>query len=256
LLFLSPRPGEANRLELMRGMVPHSLQPYTAKTANYGIVTSFRSALFQERLQLLEGLERAAGHRGQRSLLDIGASSGTLVREARLRGWEAHGVEPSDEGTRAAREDGIALLRGLAETLPIADGAFDVAHSHHVFEHLADPLLAAREAWRVLRPGGLVFVEVPNQFDNILFHRDMLLRRVPQRARNIRSIHHLWFFSRRTLALLLERAGFLGVRVRDQYGARRSGWRLPVAVAMQTAGRFAYGGPLIQAWARKPIGFE
>jgi hypothetical protein len=92
----------------------------------------------------------------------------------------------------------------------------------------------------------LIFIEVPNQFDNIWFRRDMLLRRVKQRERNIRSIHHLWFFSRRTLRQLLERAGFARIAVNDLYPMPSGGWRLPIARIMRAAGSRWYGGVLIQ----------
>jgi SAM-dependent methyltransferase len=246
LLFLSPRPGRKLREALMSGEVPPSLRPYCSKPAAYASVTPGRAELFERRLTTLAEIAGVRPTSRPTRLLDIGASSGTLVQLAMARGWEARGIEASAEGVRCAEKQGLPVIRGFAESLPFADESFDIVHSHHVFEHLADPLRAAREAWRVLSPGGSIFLEVPNQMDNISFRRDILLNRVPRRERNIRSIHHLWFFSRKTLRLLLERSGFVGVQIDDEYLSPPKGLRASLSIVMQTVGRLAYGGPLLQ----------
>lgn len=250
LLFLSPRPDENSRQALLRGTVPEALQAYSHTKANYAAVTRSRSDLFERRLETLEHLVETDHH--SLRILDVGASAGTFVEQARERGWDAFGVEASVDGTRVALEQGMQFPRGVAEALPFADGSFDVLHSHHVFEHLTDPLAAAREAWRVLKPGGLVFIEIPNQLDNIFFHRAMWFGRVPQRERNIRSIHHLFFFSRKTLAMLLRQAGFADVKVQEGYGRILEGWRAPLNLATRVVGSLAFGGPLVRAYGRKP----
>ncbi len=250
-LFPSPRPNQDMRKCLMDGRVPELLRGYSATPANYSGKTKGRYEFFQDRLAFLASLINVTGS-GPLSLLDVGASSGVLVEQARSLGWNAHGVEPSAKGTASALKSGIQLPRGLAEALPFASNTFEVVHCHHVFEHLADPLVAAHEIYRVLRPGGLVFIEVPNQLANVMFRRDLVLRRVSQRKRDIRSIHHLWFFSRRTLRALLVRADFKDVRVKDQYMWKPHGLTAPLTLLTRLAGILFYGGPLVQAVGRKP----
>lgn len=46
---------------------------------------------------------------------------------------------------------------------PIPSGSFDEVLASHVLEHLVNPLSAAFEAWRVLKPGGLFIVKVPHE---------------------------------------------------------------------------------------------
>ena len=50
---------------------------------------------------------------------------------------------------------------GTALRLPFLDGVFACVLSINVLEHLPDPDLALREAVRVLRPGGLVYLQAP-----------------------------------------------------------------------------------------------
>lgn len=252
LLFMSPRPDGPTRLQLMQGILPPTLQAYDKQTANYAAVTRGRTDRFQQRLQQLTALapqEEPALPR----LLDVGASAGTLVQLAQKHGWQAYGVEPSVGGTQSAlTQNQLVLPQAKAETIPFVGQWFDVVHAHHVFEHLEDPLSAAREAWRVLKPGGLFFVEVPNQFDNVMFRRDRLFKRVPRRGRSIRSIHHLWFFAQKTLGHLLREAGFIGVQVNHTYSWQARGWRRPFSFLTRVIGYVAGGGDLIYAYGYKP----
>lgn len=164
MLYMSPRPDIVARRSLMRGLVPDVLRPYASATANYGAVTNNRLSVFLARISKLDSLVQKLDINPVK-FLDIGASSGLLVRLAHETGWEAYGVEPSEDELLQAERTGNRLYNAVAEALPFADATFDIVHSHHVFEHLADPSRAIQEIWRVLKPGGLVFIEVPNQFD-------------------------------------------------------------------------------------------
>lgn len=253
LLFMSPRPARDMRFSLMRGVVPVSLQVYTDMPADYttNSASERRRKVFERRLDRLGEILQINKNGMIPNLLDVGASSGTFVHLARSLGWKAEGIEPSLSGIQSAVANGLALTRGLAESLPYESDAFDIIHSHHVLEHLADPGFAMAEFHRVLKPGGLVFVEVPNQFDNISFFRDKILRRISQRKRDIYSIHHLWFFSRSTLPMLLRSAGFKNIRVEDFYLAPIRGWRAPFIILTRMAGIFVYGGSLLRAYGWK-----
>lgn len=245
LLFMSPRPDEKLRTALFSGVVPEELKLYSTVNANYGSVTDTRHKLFNERI---EKLINETGRKPQEiSLLDVGASSGTFVEIAKKKGIKANGVEPSADGIKAASIRGIDLIQSEAEKLPFPDNSFDIVHSHHVFEHLSDPLKAASEILRVLKPGGFVFIEVPNQLDNIRFFRDRLFGRIHKRQRNIRSIHHLFFFSKLTMEGLLKKADFCKIAVTSKYSIKPKGIRAWGGYLTMLAGWFYLGGELIQA---------
>jgi SAM-dependent methyltransferase len=112
---------------------------------------------------MLERLVAPAG----KDVVDVGCGEGALVRALAAAGARPIGVEISEEqlATARGRDDGsgVRYLVGRAEALPLDDASVDVVvfmrSLHHVpAEHLQDGL---REAGRVLRPDGAVYVAEP-----------------------------------------------------------------------------------------------
>jgi ubiquinone/menaquinone biosynthesis C-methylase UbiE len=107
-------------------------------------------------------------------LLEVGAGLGLTVATARLRfGAEAYGLEPGGEefsGTyeigqqllEGCRLDPTFLVSGVGEHIPFPDQSFDAVISSNVLEHVTDPAAVMRECFRVLRPGGICHMVIPN----------------------------------------------------------------------------------------------
>ena len=107
-------------------------------------------------------------------LLEIGSGFGTnLAIWLKEFGVDGYGVEPTSPGFDAgfvaskilfsANDlDPERILETPGESLPFADGTFDVVYSANVLEHTADPKKVLSEAVRVLKPGGLLHMEMPN----------------------------------------------------------------------------------------------
>lgn len=57
---------------------------------------------------------------------------------------------------------GVDVVADLSRSWPFADACTRYMVASHVFEHLEDPVLFMREAWRVLAPGGHLDVRVPH----------------------------------------------------------------------------------------------
>ena len=103
-------------------------------------------------------------------ILDLGCGSGKFLTQVAEVGGDVVGIEPSqeliDEAFARARSVGVAITirRGTGESLPFPDGTFGFVNMAEVIEHVADPERVLREVWRVLKPGGGVYVSVPNRF--------------------------------------------------------------------------------------------
>jgi SAM-dependent methyltransferase len=98
-------------------------------------------------------------------VLDVGCGTGAngpVLADG--PGRVVFGIDRSDVplGLAGTGERGHrARLRGDAAKLPFADASFDLVVALDVLEHLDDDAAAARELWRVLRPGGAIVVFVP-----------------------------------------------------------------------------------------------
>lgn len=106
-------------------------------------------------------------------VVDVGSGAGfDSVLAARATGPDGHvvGVDMTPEMLDKARAtasqlglDHLELREGLAESLPVDDGWADVVISNGVFNLCADKRLAFDEAFRVLRPGGILqFADIAN----------------------------------------------------------------------------------------------
>ena len=110
-----------------------------------------------------------------------------------------------------ARWPGITFRQhDVAESLPFADGTFEVVWCSEVLEHLFAPAFALREMHRVLRPGGRLLVTVPyhGRFKNLL----IALFKWDEHF--VPSNPHIRFYSKRTLSRIAGAAGFRSIRIR------------------------------------------
>jgi 2-polyprenyl-3-methyl-5-hydroxy-6-metoxy-1,4-benzoquinol methylase len=148
----------------------------------------------------LKHLERYTGPAAGRRLLDVGAYIGVFVEVARDAGWESWGVEPSAWGVKVAQERGLNMVRGALEEADLPAESFDALTMWDVIEHLPDPLEGLREACRILKPGGWIAVHTMDI--------DSLLARLMGARWPWLMEMHIHYFSRRTLAAMLARAGF------------------------------------------------
>ena len=197
-------------------------------------------------------LAELTGRFGRGRVLDLGCAHGVFLAHARDVGWTPIGIETSAwAAAQARRRYGLEIYETPIESAPIAPQSMDVVHANHVLEHLIDPVGAMRAAFRLLRPGGVLVAEVPQELFTP-FAEFVLRRRSADAERN----YHLAFFSRSGLALAARRAGFVVERienVRHLEGLRyRSRWREVVLKAVYAAERLLRRGPAYVVVARRP----
>ncbi len=122
-------------------------------------------------------IERYSATINGKTILEIGCGIGAFllfVSKNRMikKAW---GIETSDtdgaygkshEAARLLMEANhvttVEIAEGVGEALPYADASADIVFSSNVLEHVQDPRRVMDEAWRVLAPGGILQIAVPN----------------------------------------------------------------------------------------------
>lgn len=146
-------------------------------------------------------LEQIERHAKVGRFLDLGCWVGFMLVEARGRGWDVTGVEPSAFAAAYARDHfNLDVLEQdlLSADLPAA--SFDAIVLGDVIEHLTDPLAALRQIAGLLAPGGVIYLTLPDSGSR-------LARAMGARWWGVIPTH-VQYFSRRSLGILLERAGY------------------------------------------------
>jgi SAM-dependent methyltransferase len=130
-----------------------------------------RSRIDQSRLAVLAPYAQPPG-----DFLEIGPGHGTLGEAASADGWRYLAVEASGILAGVLRQKGLAVIQSFTAPFPVADRSADVVYADQVLEHMAG-IDAARafvaETRRVLRPGGIFFVVVPDYLKEREFFWDI-----------------------------------------------------------------------------------
>ena len=145
-------------------------------------------------------LERIERHVARGRLADLGTWLGYLPEEAQRRGWDAVGVEPSAWATQRARERGVNVLLGPLLDAGLPEGAYSAVTMGDVIEHLPRPGEALDRIARLLRPGGVVYMSLPDAGSR-------LARLMGARWWSVIPTH-VQYFTRDSMAMLLRRHGF------------------------------------------------
>ncbi|MBM3817897.1 MAG: class I SAM-dependent methyltransferase [Acidimicrobiia bacterium] len=194
LVRLDPPPSAAQLAAAYRDQY----SPATAATGASLIATWGARLFLTARKRRIERLARG------RRLLDVGCGTGDFLNVMHEAGWDVAGVEPNAEARRRAP---ASLQERIVDTLDAVSGApFDVITLWHVIEHLPSPAADIEKLTTLLRPGGALFIAVPNfaSWEAAIggtrwFHLDL-----PR---------HLYHFTPETLSHLLDDHGFTVDRI-------------------------------------------
>ena len=153
--------------------------------------------------QTFDKAEAELGPLAGKSLLDFGCGVGALCKVASEYGIRAVGIEAdANAREKACESTGLktyASLRELREAHPYSK--FDMVTMWDVIEHLREPWKELEDLSDALQPGGWLLLSTPNA-------ASLRARVERERWENIVNSTHFYYFTRKSLEAVLNRAGF------------------------------------------------
>lgn len=154
----------------MNRLFPRPEHPFNRALAGGGTYADWQFEQAPGNLTQFRGFAGPAEMVQGRRCLDLGCGAGgKAVYFASLGAARVVGVDVvphyAEEGRDLARRKGYAhvceFITASATDLPFPDGSFDLIMANDVVEHLAEPEQSLLEAYRVLAPGGRIFISFP-----------------------------------------------------------------------------------------------
>lgn len=183
---------------------------------------------FKEReKEFPDHLQRVLGSITGKKILEVGSGSGWRSVSLALCGGEIYGLEPIEAGVEAAklrgkRHPGLKtdFRKGVAEQLPYPTDFFDFVVSFQVIEHVQSIEKSLQEMYRVLKPGGQVYMETGNSlYPREEHYRIFWIPYMPKtvgkiyarlRGKNPSHLDHVNFMYRGATLHHMRRVGFIG----------------------------------------------
>ena len=159
-----------------------------------------------------------------------------MLAQLRQQGWELHGLEMSASGLAEAQKAYPDINFSLADLTadlalhPLA-GKCDVVISTEVVEHVFLPRTFAKNSFTFLKPNGVLIISTPYHG----YLKNLVLALTGKMDRHFTALWdygHIKFWSKRTLTLLLEEAGF---QVKEFRGVGRVPflWKSMILIAIK-----------------------
>ncbi|MDA3875628.1 MAG: class I SAM-dependent methyltransferase, partial [Halothiobacillus sp.] len=167
---------------------------------------------------------------GQR-LLDIGCGNGDFLVSAQEAGWQVLGLEPDPKAAATTRQRGLDVTVGTVDILAGESSSFDAITLSHVIEHVHEPVQLLQAVHRLLKPGGVVYIDTPN----IQSHGAQLFWK---NWRGLETPRHLALFNPASLTGLLSASGFDDIKMERRTAVQQGMYLMSLRMA---TGRSPYG---------------
>jgi 2-polyprenyl-3-methyl-5-hydroxy-6-metoxy-1,4-benzoquinol methylase len=142
-------------------------------------------------------------------VLDVGFGGGVFLENALALGWDVAGADTDPVTVKNANSRGLNARQGGIEVFSDQLESFDYITISHVIEHVHDPVATLRLAYKLLKPGGRLWLDTPNidSFGYENFHEDWL---------GIDAPRHLVIFGWHSMRLALKISGFNSFKYIDR----------------------------------------
>jgi SAM-dependent methyltransferase len=195
-LFTQDYPGETDIAQYYESDDYISHSDISTGFANklYRLVRSFMLLKKKALIENITGLKRG-------NLLDVGSGTGYFAHSMKEGGWSVTGIEINEKARIFAFKQ-FRLETASPENIPdLKSNSFDCITLWHVLEHFHDPFRYISEIYRLLKPGAVCIIALPNcsSYDANYYKKFWAAWDVPR---------HLWHFNPSTFFLFSKKTGF------------------------------------------------
>jgi 2-polyprenyl-3-methyl-5-hydroxy-6-metoxy-1,4-benzoquinol methylase len=195
LVFLYPQPSVAELTTAYQDYLPESQDQIQAWFRSLEEVIQKSANLIEEKIR-------------PGRILDVGSGYGFFLQYMAQKGWQADGIEISQPGRNycCTHFPGLRIQSNPLPDPSLPDSSYDAVTLFYVIEHLMDPLMALREAFRLLKPRGLLLLRWP--------HTTPIVRLLGPFSRFLDLYHtpyHLFDFSKLFIEKQLVTIGFTDI---------------------------------------------
>lgn len=155
---------------------------------------------------------------GPGHLLEYGCGPALVGKVASGLGWRVEAIDVGSWIRELQPARSFPLHVGTLRDQQWPAGCFDAVYAQDVLEHLSRPREELTEIVRLLRPGGALFVHVPN-------YASLTIRLGRSRFAYNEPPSHLNYFTPSTLTNLLRQVGFAQVRLGSDHLEYQDLWR-------------------------------
>tara|TARA_B110000503_G_scaffold139878_1_gene229324 strand:- start:1008 stop:1889 length:882 start_codon:yes stop_codon:yes gene_type:complete len=140
------------------------------------------------------------------SILDVGCGWAQALLYFKEKGLDCFGFDPAIEAVDYGCKKGLNIKHSGLDGMDVFEGKkFNIVSMLNVLEHLADPVKSIDQIKKILKPNGVLVIDVPNEFNDFQLA-----------GRDVHGLddwwvappNHLNYFSKESLVKLLEKMGF------------------------------------------------
>ncbi len=189
-------------------------------------------ALFN--VYMKEILDQVLQYKTKGDFLDIGANIGLLAKQAKDKGFKVEGVELSKAAIEYGRKTfNLKYYEKDIFSLNLKADTYDVVTMNHVLEHIEDPRKFLSEVHRILKPGGIMVVALPN-------FASISARVLKTKWASLQPQEHIWHFTPNSLAKLFQTQRFIIKQVVVSEPYREYKWRIRSILRLILYGPFYF----------------
>lgn len=189
--FTNPRPSDRKIGDYYKSEMYISHTNESAGFFNW-MYQTIRIYTTKSKVRLLKSIKKEGVH------LDVGCGTGEFLNACKKSGYKTEGIEPSAIARNQAKENYNLSVSEETDLSQYSDLKFDTISMWHVLEHVANLNETISHCKRILKPGGKIFIAVPNHkcWDAKYYKEYWAAWDVPI---------HFWHFSKTTIKLVFKK---------------------------------------------------